>query len=112
MLQAGKLRNFVSLLAQQTTINTGGERVTEWVDDVGGVWANFTALSAKELLMAGASGNQTTARCIIRYRKDITSAMRVSYNDKIFAIVGDPIPDPKSGKEYLTLMLESVADDR
>ena len=111
MLQAGKLRNFVSLLAQQTTINVGGERVTKWVD-VGGVWANFTALSAKELLMAGASGNQTTARCIIRYRKDITSAMRVSYNDKIFAIVGEPIPDPKSGKEYLTLMLESVADDR
>ncbi len=106
-MQAGTLRHHITLLAKQTTINPAGERMEDW-QEIGQVWANFTPLSVKDVLFAGASGSQITARCVIRYRKDIHSAMRVKHDGNTYAITGKLLPDNGSGREYLTLMLESI----
>lgn len=108
-MKATALRHRITLLTKQATINPAGERIESW-QEIGQVWANFTPLSVKDILLAGASGNQTTARCVIRHRKDIHSAMRVRCDSNTYAITGQPLPDNGSGREYLTLMLTSVAD--
>jgi SPP1 family predicted phage head-tail adaptor len=109
-MRAGDLRHRITLLTQQTSVNTGGERLTEWTQTKK-LWANVTYLSVKDVLVSQASGSQITARCVVRYTKDITSGMCLVHQDQVFAIVGQPIPDPKTGREYLTLMLQSVANE-
>lgn len=108
-MRASDLRHRITLLVKQITINPAGERIEDW-QEIGQVWANFTPLSVKDVLLAGASGSQITARCVIRHRKDIHSAMRVKHNGNTYAITGQPLSDNGSGCEYLTLMLTSMAD--
>ncbi|WP_255504094.1 phage head closure protein [Moraxella sp. VT-16-12] len=107
-MRVSELRHRITLLKQQTSVNAGGERLAEWTQ-VKKLWANITYLSVKDVLASQAAGSQITARCVVRYTKDITSDMRIIYQDHVFAIVGQPIPDPKTGREYLTLMLQSAS---
>ena len=129
-LSAGKLRHRVTILSQKTVTDTSatgapavnemgeilpvnemGETVNEW-QTFTTLWANFTPLSVKSVMEAQAAGNKTVARCVIRYRDDINSSMRVLYREKTYVIDGDPLPDAESGLDYLTLMLASVENDR
>lgn len=109
-MRASDLRHRITLLTQQTAVNAGGERLTQWAE-LKKLWANITYLSVKDVLVSQAAGSQITARCVMRYTKDITSDMRLVYQDQVFVIVGQPIPDSKTGQEYLTLMLQSVASE-
>lgn len=45
---------------------------------------------------------------MLRYRSDIDSTMQIEHRGKRYDIDGDPMPDSKSGIEYMTLMLKSV----
>lgn len=107
-MRASEFRHRITLLKQQTSVNAGGERLTEWTQ-VKKLWANITYLSVKDVLASQAAGSQITARCVVRYTKDITSDMRLAYQNQVFGIVGQPIPDPKTGREYFTLMLQSAS---
>lgn len=106
-MNASQLRHRVTLLTQQSTINELGEHLTEWVATKK-IWAHVTPLSVKDMMVAQGTGSRMTARCTIRHQAGITSGMRLLYKDQHYAITGDPLPDPKSGREYLTLMLETV----
>ena len=55
-----------------------------------------------------AAGSEVEARCMLRYRNDIDSTMQISHNGRRYNIDGDPMPDNRSGREYMTLMLKSV----
>lgn len=106
-MKASKLRHRITIQKATRTKNKVGEVVTAWATHAT-VWANFTPLSVKEVIQAQAVGNKTTARCVIRYRNDITSGMQVINNGITYAITGQPLADAGSGKEYLTLMLSSI----
>lgn len=72
------------------------------------VWGKLEALSTKDQLQAQAINSNMTGRCRIRYSgkaAQIDSTMRVLFRGKYWKIDGDPIPDNKSGLEWLTLNL-------
>lgn len=107
-MRAGKLRNRIVVHKATTTPSpmggSGSKTWTPWRT----LWASFEPLSVKDVLNAQAADSETRARCIIRYRTDINSAMRVEHRDKMYVIDGDPLPDANSGLEYITLMLKSL----
>lgn len=72
------------------------------------LWASFEPLSVKDILTAQAAGSEVEVRCMLRYRSDIDSTMQIENRGKRYDIDGDPMPDSKSGVEYMTLMLKSV----
>jgi SPP1 family predicted phage head-tail adaptor len=111
MLDAGKLRHRIAILQPDSEQDSDtGELETIWTE-LCKVWAGWEPYSTKDFIAAGTIQNQTSCRAIIRYRTDITPGMRVSFRSKLYEIVGPPLPDKKSGLEYLTLMLAEVADE-
>lgn len=108
-MQSGKLRHLITIEHQ-----TEGEQdqVTGYVPiiwaEFAKVWGKLEPLSTKDQLAAQAVSSKMTARCRIRYSSkssQINSTMRVMFRDKYWKIDGDPMPDNKSGLEWLTLNL-------
>lgn len=108
-MQAGELRHRITLYSQTPTRSkTGAVKLGDW-QQVARVWAKVSPLSVKDVLQAGAVSSRIKARAVIRYRKDVSSQMQVEYDGKRYLIDGDPLPDNKTGREYVTLMLASIS---
>lgn len=107
-MKASRLRQRVTIYESVSTRNPmGGSTTTEWVAGKS-IAASIEPLSVKDVLVAKAADSQTTVRCILRYRTDITTKNRIEHRGTMYAIDGDPLPDANSGLEYITLMLRSV----
>lgn len=110
-MQAGKLKDRVSFMQHlELRSATGATKRTWSVIDT--VWGQFTPVSAKDVIAGKAAGVEILARLKIRYRDDIKRNMRVVCRGKNYDIIGEPLADNNTGREYLTLMLKGVADDR
>lgn len=108
-MKASALRNRVTVHEPVNKASPmGGSGTTTWTPRTPTLSANFTPLSVKDVINAQAADSETRARCVLRYRTDITSKMRIEHRGQMYAIDGDPLPDDKSGLEYITLMLKSV----
>ena len=108
-MRAGKLRNRITVYKQTSGRSpTGAMLPTVWTPWIV-LWASFESLSVKDILTAQAAGSEVEARCMLRYRSDINSTMQIEHRGTRYDIDGDPMPDNKSGLEYMTLMLKSVA---
>lgn len=103
MLQAGSLNSRVSILTPSTSQDAIGQRVPTW-DTLGGAWANIRHLSGTAAIKASGDATVVQASIRLRYRTDITPAMRVlhagtAYNIK--AVLPDTV-----GKEHIDLVCE------
>lgn len=110
-MQAGKLRHRMTLQrpAQQQDPLTG-EMVPGWEDVPPQVWAAVEPVSARDFIAAAATQSQVTARITIRHRADVKADMRLVHGTRIYTIHG-VLPDPKSGREYLTLPVSEGVKD-
>lgn len=107
-MKSSSLRNRVTVHEPISVASPmGGSGSTTWTP-THTLSANFTPLSVKDVINAQAADSETRARCVLRYRADITSKMRIEHRGQMYAIDGDPLPDDASGLEYITLMLKSV----
>lgn len=107
-LDAGKLRHRLTILAPVDVQDAVTGEMEDYWYELGVVWGSFEPYSTKDILAAAALQDKTSARAVLRYRNDIYSEMRVAFRDKLYEIVGAPLPDPDSGLEYMTLMLKEV----
>jgi len=109
-MQAGKLRHRILLQKPGKVQNPDtGEVENSWIA-VGTLWAEVAPLSAREFVAAQAMQNAVTTRITIRYRAGVTSKHRIQFRGQTFNIEG-VLPDPVSGREYLTLACsEGVSD--
>ncbi|OAV36031.1 Phage related protein [Moraxella catarrhalis] len=110
-MRASQLRYSIKVHQKTISRSATGAVTSKWAHILT-LSAQFTPLSVKDVITGQAAGTDITARAIIRYRTDIDHTMRVQYAGRMYEIVGEPLADNKSGKEYLTLMLKGVADDR
>ncbi len=104
-IEAGRLRHRVAIEARSTSRDSAtGAVAYTWAKITNGdVWAAIEPLSTREFVAANAVQSKVTARIVIRYRADVTAAMRVNHNGRIYSIEGPPLADKESGLEYLTL---------
>lgn len=109
-MQAGKLRNRITLQEPVKEQNpTTGAVINTW-RDVATLWAEVAPLSAREFIAAQASQGEVTTRITIRYREGVTLKHRILFRGRIYNIEG-VLPDPRSGREYLTLPCSEGAND-
>lgn len=109
-MQAGKLRHRVTLQEPVKVQNsTTGAVINTW-RDVSTIWAEVSPLSAREFIAAQASQGEISTRITIRYRPGVTRKQRILFRGAIYNIEG-VLPDPKSGREYLTLPCSEGVND-
>lgn len=109
-MEAGKLRHRITIQRPIRTQNPVSGTITQAWEDVATVWASIEALSAREFIAAQAVQSKVAARVVIRYREGIDASMRILHKGKIYNIEG-VLPDPKSGREYLTLPCSEGVND-
>lgn len=113
MIRAGRLRHRIDI--QQKVVGrdpkTGEMLEEQWV----AVWekcpAAFEPLSSREFLAAKAEQAEATARVVIRYRPGVLATMRILYRGEIYSIVGPPLADAVSGKDYLSILVATGVND-
>lgn len=106
---AYKLRHRVTLQKFTQTRDEMGAVVETWVD-VATVWASIEPLSAREFIAAQSAQSEVSARIVIRYREGVMAKMRILHGSRIYNIEG-VLPDPRSGREYLTLPVSEGVND-
>jgi len=100
-----KLRNRVIMQQNQPTINAFGEETEQWVD-IATVWAAVEPIKGREFFAAQKENAETTVIISIRYRKGISSDMRILFDNKIFEI--NVIIDPDERHAELQIMCREL----
>lgn len=103
MLNAGRLRHRLRLEQPVTVQDATGTLTTTW-QEVKTIHAAIEPLSVKDYLVAQQIKSKITARIVIRFDPAINPTMRLvcPVTGTVYQIHG-ALPDPVSGREYLTL---------
>lgn len=96
-----RLRKSIVVQQRKSSTNIYNENIGEWVD-FATLRAGVEPLSGKEMLKNGVNLAEQVTRIVIRYRADITTQMRILYNDKIYSITA--IINPNERNIMLELM--------
>ncbi len=98
-MQAGRLRDRITVLNFTATRDSTGQPVEKWVEGKT-VWAEVKGISGREQLASGAETAPATVRVWVRFRRDITAASRLLiqsgvYKGTVLNVVGQPVPDSR-----------------
>jgi len=98
-MQAGRLRDRVTIQNFKTGRDTSGQPVQIW-ESGATIWAEVKGISGRELVAAGAETSEATIRIWTRFRRDVNAASRLRvdtgpFKGLILNIVGPPIPDAR-----------------
>lgn len=84
--------------------------VPGWETVADRVAASIEYLSVRDFIAAQSNQSAISARIVIRYREGLDSTMRILHKGKIYNMQ-QPLPDPNSGVEYLTIPVSEGAND-
>jgi SPP1 family predicted phage head-tail adaptor len=93
-LKAGSLNKLVTIQAKTDTVDAIGQPINTWVD-VATVWADIRYLSGLESIKSDAPNSIAKVSIRVRYRADITPAMRVVAGSIVYKITA-VLPDKKN----------------
>jgi SPP1 family predicted phage head-tail adaptor len=108
VLRAGDLNRQVTLQARSTA-RVAGELAYSWTDVVP-VMAAIHPLSGRELELAQAISAEASHQVTIRYRTNISAAMRLVYQGRFFNIASPPM-DVEMRHEFLQLLCSEGLND-
>lgn len=87
MMQAGRRRSKIVIQSPVKTKGTTGGVVTTWVD-FAEVFASIETLRTYEKQAAQSANPGADSMITIKYIAGLLPTMRISYNDKIYSILG------------------------
>jgi len=102
----GALRHRVTFKTPAATLDDGGGQTLTW-NDGPAMWARIVSLGGVEIVRASEIVPRGTYRLTIRYRADLTPAMRVAFGSKLLEI--DAIFDPEGKDEVLFIDCHDVS---
>ncbi|MFM0326087.1 phage head closure protein [Caballeronia glebae] len=85
-MRAGDFNRRITIQAKQSTTDELGQPSTSWVNVAVDVPANLLASTGKEYVASGEEISKAQVSMRIRWRTDITAAMRVLFDGGIFNI--------------------------
>lgn len=102
-MSSSKLRHYITIQAPTYEQNeqNGAMEITGWTT-FAQVWAAIEPLSGRDLIAAQAQQSKITGRITIRWREGLSPEQRISYKGQIYSIEAI-LPDPDSGREWVTL---------
>jgi SPP1 family predicted phage head-tail adaptor len=86
MMDAGTLRERVTVQQATETRNRLGESISEWTT-FAEVWASVNGVSAREYLLAGQQQIELSHRVRMRYLTGLTPKMRLSWRGRTLEII-------------------------
>lgn len=89
-MQAGKLRELITLQAPGVAKDGLGQRVESW-NTVADVYARAQPLRGREFFAAGQINSEASVKFTIRYRDGVTANMRVLWRGVPHALVAEPM---------------------
>lgn len=101
-MQAGLLRDRITIQVRSTTDNAAGEPALTWATFASGVHANVTDMSGREYIAGQAITNAVTTTIVIRYREGVTAAMRVLSRGVTYNI--EAVIEPENRRREMHLM--------
>lgn len=108
--KASNLRHRITIQKPtQTQDPNTGKLIITW-STFTTVWAEVTDLSTRDVIAAKAANSTIQARAKVRFSsttKQIDSTMRVLFDGYFYKIDGNPMRDPESRREYLTINLST-----
>ncbi len=104
-MNAGMLSYRVQIQQATETRDSYGAAIQTW-NTVATVWASIEAISVREFFDAARINAEVTHRIRIRYRSNVTPAMRIVESSRTFDIYGAFDPDGK--KRELVLMVKEA----
>ena len=107
-MRSGRLRHRVTIQQLGMTAATWGAAET-W-STYKTCWAAIEPLRAREMEQAERFSSEVSATIVIRYDSGVTAAMRVSWEGRIFRIVG--VVDPDYRHRELQLYVVEGSDDQ
>ena len=102
-MRAGQLNTRVVVQQQSTTPDALGQPTLSW-STFATLWADVRHTSGVEAIKSDAIASVVRASIRVRYRGDLTAAMRVVHGSTTYNIVA-VLPDV-GGKEYVDLVCE------
>lgn len=105
-MQAGRLRQRVTLRTFTESQDGFGELIKTWAD-LATVWAAVLPLRGREYMDSRELQVELSVRILIRYRADVTSLMRVVHGVHTYEIVSPPIADATHERQ-LELMCREI----
>lgn len=105
-MQAGKLRERITIQKQVKKTTASNQQIGEWVD-VCEIWAEVRCTDSGVIDGNGFVQHEATYKFYIRRRDDITAQMRVVWKNRIFPLVGPPI-DWTNERTGLTLITKEL----
>lgn len=109
----GKYRRRITLQAGGEVQDPDTGVVTSgWTDWRTSIPASIEPVSAREFIASAAAQGRVTTRIEIPYTPGVLATMRV-VDDRgvIYSIEGPPLPDKKTGLQYLTLLCNQGEDE-
>jgi SPP1 family predicted phage head-tail adaptor len=85
MIEAGRLRQRVTIQESTETETAGGDVLKDW-EDMDTVWASIEPLRGREYFDGRVVEAEQTVRIRMRYRSDVTEAMRIVHNGTTYEI--------------------------
>jgi len=106
-LDIGKMRSRITIKQNTgTQKDSTGAVIPNWIDYVS-VWAEKAHKTSRKFFAAQKVNAEVQELFTIWYRKDITTDMRVSFDGKIYKILG--ANDPDDTKVKLHIICKAVA---
>lgn len=106
-MDAGKMNCLVQIQRQSTTRDAGGQKTGAW-DLFTSVWANIRHQSGEQSIQAEAEVSVVRASIRIRWRTDVTAAMRVQHGAAVYEIRA-VLPD-QATRRWVDLVCEQVTN--
>lgn len=104
-MKAGLLNRKITIQSFGPTQDSIGQEIQDWAP-FATTWANIRFLNGVESVKGDAEVSVSKASIRIRYRQDITEAMRVVYNGITYQIKA-VLPD-EAGRDHVDLSCEVV----
>jgi SPP1 family predicted phage head-tail adaptor len=106
MIDAGKLRERVTVQIASGTTNALGETVLAWSNSTS-VWASVEGVSAREALLAGKQETTVTHRLRMRHLSGLTQQMRFAWRGRTLEIIS--LLEHNNRSEHEAICTESVS---
>jgi SPP1 family predicted phage head-tail adaptor len=104
-MDAGKLTNRVVIERRSTSTDALGQPYTSWTT-VATVWAWIAHLNGIEAIKAGADTSLIRTSIRIRWRTDVTAAMRIRHNTDVYEIKA-VLPRLQSG-DFIDMVCQKI----
>lgn len=108
-LAAGSLRHRIEIHELESAQDSDGNVQEQWLL-FADAWADVRPASVREFVAAGAEQTKFVVSVRVRYIAGIKRSMRIRHGERLYNIEG-VLPDPVSGREYLTLPCSEVVEE-